>query len=216
MDARIKKIFAESCEVKQAFLDANLSGLIKAVELTIEALQKGGKLLVFGNGGSASDAQHIAAELVDRIIKDRRAIPAIALTTDTSILTSIANDSDFSDVFARQIEALGLPGDVVLAISTSGGSPNVVRAIETARAAGMKTIALTGGDGGEAARLADLALNVSTSTTTARIQEAHITAIHVLCEIIEERLFESRHPNAAEPQPNPNSLTQTLSRRERD
>ena len=216
MDARIKKIFAESCEVKQAFLDANLSGLIKAVELTIEALQKGGKLLVFGNGGSAADAQHMAAELVNRFVKNRRAIPAIALTTDTSILTSIANDADFSNVFARQIEALGLPGDVALAISTSGSSPNVTRALEAARAAGMKSIALTGGDGGEAALLADIALNVPTSTTTARIQEAHITAIHVLCEIIEERLFEPRQSNATEPQPNPNSLTQALSRRERD
>jgi len=192
MESRIKKIFTESCEVKQAFLEANLSGLTRAIEVTIESLRQGGKLLIFGNGGSAADAQHIAAELVNRFIKERRAIPAIALTTDTSILTSVANDTDFSDVFARQIEALGRPGDVALAISTSGSSPNVIRAIETARAAGMTTITLTGGGGGEAARLSDLALDVSASTTTARIQEAHITAGHVLCEIIEERLFETK------------------------
>ncbi len=198
MESRIKKIFAESCEVKQAFLEANLSGLNGAIEMTVEALRNGGKLLICGNGGSAADAQHMAAELVNRFIRDRRAIPAIALTTDTSILTSIANDADFSDVFSRQVEALGLSGDVLLAISTSGRSPNIVRAIEAARAAGMKTIALTGGDGGEAARLADLALNVSTSTATARIQEAHITAVHVLCEIIEERLFESRQSKEPE------------------
>ena len=190
MESRITEAFRESIEVKEAFLRDHLSAFIEAVEVVTASLRQGGKLLIFGNGGSAADAQHIAAEIVNRFLINRRALPAVALTTDTSILTSVANDFDFSEVFSRQVEALGRAGDVAIAISTSGGSPNVNRGIEAAREAGMTSIALTGGDGGEAARLADLVLNVSSTTTTARIQETHITVAHILCELVEENLCE--------------------------
>ena len=142
---------------------------------------------MFGNGGSAADAQHMAAELVGRFQRERAALAALALTTDTSILTSIANDYSFDRVFARQIEALGRPGDVALGISTSGGSPNVVRALEAARARGLATIALTGRDGGAAGRAADVHVNVA-DDSTARVQEVHRTLIHAICEMVEAEL----------------------------
>jgi len=139
---------------------------------------------VFGNGGSASDAQHLSAELVGRFMKERAAMPAIALTVDTSILTAIANDYSYKQVFVRQIEALGRAGDVAMGISTSGESPNVIAALQAARAQGLKTIALTGRDGGGVGRAADIHVNVP-DQNTARVQEVHRTLIHVMCEVVE-------------------------------
>ncbi|HSG06231.1 MAG TPA: D-sedoheptulose 7-phosphate isomerase, partial [Nitrospiria bacterium] len=150
-----------------------------------EALKAGGKILFFGNGGSATDASHLAAELVNRFEKERQALPAIALTTDVSAITSIANDSGYDEVFARQIQALGRRGDAAVGISTSGKSANVIRGMEAAREAGLTTIAFTGGDGGTLAKTADHAFIVPSSVTS-RIQETHITLGHVLCGLIEE------------------------------
>lgn len=163
---------------------SNLGPAIVAAQTIAEALRAGGKLLVFGNGGSAADAQHLSAELVGRFQKERAAIPAIALTVDTSVLTSVANDYSFKQVFARQVEALGRPGDVALGISTSGESPNVVAALQAAKAQGLKTVALTGRDGGSVGRVAEIHVNVPDQNTQ-RVQEVHQTLIHVLCEVIE-------------------------------
>jgi D-sedoheptulose 7-phosphate isomerase len=157
---------------------------VVAAQALAEALQAGGKVLVFGNGGSAGDAQHLACELVGRFVKERSALPAIALTVDTSILTAVANDYSFKQVFARQIEALGRPGDVALGISTSGESPNVLTALQVAKARGLKTVALTGRDGGSVGRAADIHVNVPDHNTQ-RVQEVHQTLIHVMCEVIE-------------------------------
>jgi len=144
-------------------------------------------VLVFGNGGSASDAQHFAAEFVGRFQKERRAVAAIALTTDTSILTAIGNDYAFDRVFARQIEGLGESGDVAIGITTSGGSKNVVEALTMAKDRGLTTVAVTGRDGGDAGRIADVHLNVP-DRSTARVQEVHRTLLHVICELVEETL----------------------------
>lgn len=162
--------------------------VLDAAAAIIDAFQRGGKLLIFGNGGSASDAQHMAAEFVGRFQRERAAMAALALTTDTSVLTSIGNDYAFERVFARQIEALGRKGDVAFAISTSGASPNVVAALDAARALGLQTIALTGGDGGAVGRLAAIHVNVP-SDATARVQEVHRTLLHVICEIVENDAF---------------------------
>jgi D-sedoheptulose 7-phosphate isomerase len=163
---------------------ANAGPAVVAAQTITEALRAGGKLLVFGNGGSAAEAQHLSSELVGRFQKERGAIAAIALTVDSSILTSVANDLSFKQVFARQVEALGRPGDVALGISTSGESPNVVAALQTAKARGLKTVALTGRDGGTVGRVADIHVNVPDQSTQ-RVQEVHQTLIHVLCEVIE-------------------------------
>jgi D-sedoheptulose 7-phosphate isomerase len=161
------------------------SGPVLAAAAAISAaLKGGGKLLVFGNGGSAADAQHVAAELVGRFQRERAAMAAIALTTDTSVLTSIGNDYAFERVFARQVEALGRPGDVALGITTSGASPNVVAALETATALGLRTIALTGWDGGAVGRAAAIHVNVP-SDATARVQEVQRTLLHVICDLVE-------------------------------
>jgi D-sedoheptulose 7-phosphate isomerase len=185
----IRELFAASARVKQAFLDENLAQLERAVAVVIEALGAGGKVLLFGNGGSAADAQHIAAELVGRFARERRPLPAIALTTDTSALTAIANDYGYDDVFARQVRALGARGDVALALSTSGRSPSVLRAVEACRDLGIGTIGLTGGDGGALAGMVDVCLRVSASTHSARIQETHILVGHVLCELVDRHLL---------------------------
>jgi D-sedoheptulose 7-phosphate isomerase len=161
-----------------------LPDIAKAVAVLIEALSKGNKLLIFGNGGSASDAQHIAAELVGRFMKERAALPAIALTTDTSILTSVGNDYGYEQVFSRQVEALAKPGDVVLGISTSGNSGNVVKALEIARTLNCYTIGLLGKDGGKIKEIADASI-VIPSDSTARIQEMHILIGHMLCEAVD-------------------------------
>lgn len=150
--------------------------------------RRGGKVLLFGNGGSAADAQHLAAELVGRFSTQRRALPAIALTTDTSTLTAVANDLGFEQVFARQIEALGRRGDVAFAISTSGGSANVLAGVETAREHGLRVLALTGGSGGALAEAADVAI-VAPSASTPRIQECHLALEHAICEAVEQLLF---------------------------
>lgn len=159
----------------------------QAGDLIAAALAQGGKLLLCGNGGSASDSQHIAAELTGRFLKDRRPLAAVSLTTDTSALTSIANDYSFDEVFSRQVMGLGRKGDCLLAISTSGNSRNVLRAAEVARAAGIRVIGLLGRDGGPLRALCDVAIVVP-STTTARVQEAHIFIGHTLCAIVEEAL----------------------------
>jgi len=164
--------------------EQDLTQVMRAASSIVEALEAGGKVLAFGNGGSAGDAQHLVAELVGRFQKERAGFAAVALTADTSLLTSVANDYGFERVFARQIDALGAAGDVAFGISTSGVSPNVVAALEAARARGLRTIALTGRDGGKAGRVADVHINVP-DDCTARVQEVHITLIHAICEIVE-------------------------------
>lgn len=185
---KIRKIAEESIETKRKFFDSNAEKIAAAADIIIESLASGGKLMIFGNGGSAADAQHIAAELVNRMGRDHPPIAAIALTTDTSILTSVANDASFDDLFERQVLALGRRGDVVLAISTSGNSANVLQAVRAASEKGMKTIGLTGKGGGELAGICNLALIVE-SDSTQRIQETHITIGHILCELIEDALY---------------------------
>ena len=159
-----------------------------AAESMVAALRGGGKILVCGNGGSAADAQHFAAELVGRFERERRAIASVALTTDTSILTAIANDYASPRVFARQIEAIGRAGDLLLAISTSGESESVLEALATAKAGGITTVALTGRDGGPAGASADIHINVP-SPSTARVQEVHRTLLHAMCELVERELY---------------------------
>ena len=170
-------------------VEASTDSIVHAAELIIDSLEAGGKLLLFGNGGSAADAQHIAAEFVGRFQNERRPFSAIALTTDTSVLTAVGNDYGFERVFARQVAAVGTPGDIALAISTSGASPNVLAAARTARDSGIKVIALTGKGGGDLAPLADLAIVVP-SENTQHIQEAHIAIGHILSEIVETALME--------------------------
>ena len=177
----------ETIALHQRVKDADPRPLLDAAGAIVEALRGGGKLLLFGNGGSAADAQHVAAELVGRFQRERAALAAIALTTDTSVLTSIGNDYSFDRVFARQVEALGRPGDVAFGISTSGASPNVVVALEAARVLRMQTIALTGRDGGAVGRAAAIHVNVP-ADVTARVQEVHRTLLHVICDIVERAL----------------------------
>jgi D-sedoheptulose 7-phosphate isomerase len=174
----ILSIVEESARLKREFFETHVGSVLEAGRMLVSALSAGKKILVFGNGGSAADSQHFAAELVNRFRVDRRALPAIALTTDTSILTSVANDSDFESVFSRQVEALGAPGDVAVAISTSGASPNVLKAVEAARGAELSTLGLAGRDGGKLANLVDLCLTVP-HQETARIQEVHALLIHL-------------------------------------
>jgi len=185
----IRALFEASARARDVFLEENGDALARAVDLVAEALAGGRKLLLFGNGGSAADAQHLAAEFVGRFQRERQPLRAIALTTDSSALTAIANDYGYDEVFARQVRALGAPGDIALAISTSGRSPSVLHAVEACRALGIETIGLTGGDGGTLAGLVDLCLRVSASTHAARIQETHILIGHVLCELVDRRLF---------------------------
>ena len=189
MRRQIQQLFATSIAVKQQFLRDNLGPLQQAIGLVTAALRDGHKLLLFGNGGSAADAQHIAAEFVNRFKIERTPLPAIALTTDTSALTSIANDYGYVQVFSKQVQALGRPGDVALAISTSGNAPNVLRAVAACRRNGVRTIALTGGGGGKLAGAADLVLCVAGTSETARIQETHILVGHVICELVDQQLF---------------------------
>jgi D-sedoheptulose 7-phosphate isomerase len=189
MEDHIVKIFKESSHLKEIFVNENLSKIVKVVEVLTEILNAGNKILLFGNGGSAADAQHLAAEFVNRFIIERPPLPAIALTTDTSIITSIGNDYGFEDIFSKQIRAIGQPGDVAWGITTSGVSPNVIKALETAQKMKLITIGLTGKDGGEIAKIADYVLNVS-SNSTPRIQEVHITVGHVICEMLDYRLFQ--------------------------
>ncbi len=178
----------ESALLKQ-WLAENLSaGIAQAIEAILETYRGGGKVLLCGNGGSAADSQHLAAELLGRFRQERTPLAAIALSTDTSILTAVSNDTGFEHVFARQVEALIAPHDVLIAISTSGNSPNVLRAVEMAKMRRAKTVGLTGADGGELARLVDIAVRVP-SEDTPRIQEAHIAIGHIICEMVEKELF---------------------------
>ena len=184
---KISEHFNEHLEVI-AKLPALCSVSIKIAGMQIaESLAKGGTILWCGNGGSAADSQHLAAEFVGRFKKDRKALRSIALTTDTSVLTCIANDYSYEDIFSRQLEALARTGDVLIVISTSGNSENILRALKTAKELGVKTIALLGKDGGLAEAHADLAI-VIPSVSTARIQEAHILIGHILCDLIEQEL----------------------------
>lgn len=185
MENKLKEMFYESAETLKSFIDDNAELVKECASVMKNSLKSGGKLLFFGNGGSAADAQHMAAEFVNRFLVERRALAAIALTTDSSILTSIANDYDFSNIFKRQVEALGREGDVAFGISTSGNSENVVKAIQAAKELGMVTIALTGNDGGALRAVADYTINVNSSNTP-RIQETQITIGHALCELIEQ------------------------------
>ena len=187
MREKIKDLLLQSIQVKEELLRTSTSHILDIAELCIDCLKKGGKIILFGNGGSASDSQHIAAELVGRFKKDRAGLSAIALTTNTSILTALANDYGYEIVFAKQIEALGHKNDLAIGISTSGKAKNVAAGIKQAKKQGLKTVALTGGDGGELAKLADFSLLVP-SPITARIQEAHITIGHIICELIEDAL----------------------------
>jgi D-sedoheptulose 7-phosphate isomerase len=178
-----------SIDVKRRTIETQAPMIVAIAERVVETFRRGGKLLLCGNGGSAADAQHIAAEFVSRFRRERHGLPAIALTTDTSILTAISNDYGYERVFARQVEALGRPGDMVIGISTSGISASVIAAMRAARNGGMATVGLTGASGGTLVDHVDLCLCVP-SHNTARIQEVHITVAHTVCEIVERTLFE--------------------------
>jgi len=188
MHEKLKDIFKESIIVKENFLDCCLDQTIALAQAIKETLLNKKKILLFGNGGSAADAQHIAAEFINRFKKERHPLAALALTTDTSILTSISNDYSYDLVFVKQIEALGQPGDIAWGISTSGNSANVNLALKKAKKMGLKTVALTGGNGGEMAQIAELTIIVP-SFNTPRIQEVHITIGHAVCELVEDALF---------------------------
>lgn len=187
---RVVEIWRESRQLKEAFFAAHADAIVETAAIVAASLRNGGKLLLFGNGGSAADAQHVAAELVGRFRRERAPLPAIALTTDTSALTAIGNDFGFDRIFEMQLQALGRPADVAIAISTSGGSANVVRGAEAALAMGMRVVALTGGDGGALARICDPSLVVSHGFS-ARVQEVHIMVGHILCELVEDELAAS-------------------------
>jgi D-sedoheptulose 7-phosphate isomerase len=185
--ALIDSVFTEAIRLHGRAAHDEAGAILRVVDALAHALAGGGKILACGNGGSAADAQHFAAELVGRFTRERRGLPAVALTTDTSILTAIANDYGFDRVFARQVEAHGRPGDVLVGISTSGGSSNVLAALAAARTAGMTTVALTGRDGGAIGAAADIHINVP-SPSAARAQEVHRTILHVICELVEAGL----------------------------
>jgi D-sedoheptulose 7-phosphate isomerase len=184
----VSQVLGEAADLHDAVRSTAVAPTVVAAEAVIEVLRRGGKVLVFGNGGSASDAQHFAAELVGRFTRERRALAAIALTTDTSVLTALGNDYAFERIFSRQVEAVGRTGDIVIGISTSGGSRNVVEALKVARDAGMTTVALTGRDGGVVGAAADIHINVA-SSSTARVQEVHRTLLHAMCELIEREPY---------------------------
>ena len=187
----IIKGFKESADLKTNFIEENVDKLISVIEITASAIQQGNKVILFGNGGSAADAQHIAAEFVNRFLIERPPLPALALTTDTSIITSIGNDVDFSEIFVKQIRALGKIDDVAMGLSTSGNSINVVKALQVANEMGIKTVGITGKDGGEISGAVDYLLNVD-SYSTPRIQEVHITIGHMICEMVDLLLFDKK------------------------
>lgn len=185
---RIKQFLKTSGDLKYQVADTLSGEILKAANTIGNCIANGGKLLLMGNGGSAADSQHIAAELIGRFKKERKAIPAIALTVDTSSLTALGNDYGFDSVFSRQVEALATTGDSVIGISTSGNSPNVIKALNLAREIGAKTIGFMGNDGGKMQTCVDISIIVP-SNDTARIQEVHITIGHIICEIIEQDLI---------------------------
>jgi len=183
----VVKLLKEGAELRLKMAESMLEDIMAAAEAIAGAFKAGRKLLLFGNGGSAADAQHIAAEFINRFLIERPPLPAIALTTDTSVLTSIANDYGYDDIFSKQVKALGKKGDVALGITTSGSSANVLKALRVANKLGMTTIALTG-EAGKAASLVDISLQVP-SRSVPRIQEAHIVVGHILCELTDTLLF---------------------------
>ncbi len=188
---RVQALFAQSIAAKQAAMTIMPESIVRAAQIMISALTQGNKILCCGNGGSAADAQHFSAELLNRFELDRKSLPAIAITTDSSTLTSIANDYDYHQIFSKQIEGLGKPGDVLFAISTSGQSENIIRAIQMAQENKMTVVALTGKNGGKipaCLTAEDAELRVP-SQLTARVQEVHILVIHCLCDLIEQQLF---------------------------
>lgn len=187
MEEKIRAMAEASLKAKREFFETGAADVACAARVIIDAMRAGGKLMIIGNGGSAADAQHIAAELAFKMGRERDALPALALTTDTSLLTAISNDKSFDFVFARQIQAIGLKGDVVLAISTSGNSANVIEAVKQARKMGITTIGLLGAGGGMVAPLVDHSMIVPHSQTP-RIQEVQITISHVICQLIEDEL----------------------------
>jgi len=192
MKDKIVQSFVDSADLKVRFIKENVDRIISVVEVITKAIKKGNKIILFGNGGSAADAQHIAAEFVNRFLTERPPLPALALTTDTSVITSIGNYSDFSDIFYKQIRALGAKGDVAIGLSTSGNSLNVVKAFQAAKEMGIKTVGITGKNGGEIAKIVDYLLNVG-SDSTPRIQEVHITIGHIICEMVDYLLFPTRN-----------------------
>ena len=185
----VATLLSESAALHERVRKTSADQVAAAAEAIVAALKSGGKLLLFGNGGSAADAQHVASELVGRFERDRAPLAAIALTTDTSVLTSIGNDDSYERVFARQVEAIGRAGDVAFGISTSGLSPNVISALESAKSRGMKTVGMTGRDGGHVGRVSDIHVNVP-AESTARVQEVHRTLLHAICEIVENAFVE--------------------------
>jgi len=188
MKDAIIQTFDESAQIKVKFVRENADKIVEVVQLIAQTFREGRKVLLFGNGGSATDASHIAAEFVNRFVMERPPLPAIALNTDVAVLTSISNDYDYSQVFSKQLAALGHEGDVAIGISTSGNSPNVVKGIDVAKKNGLKTVVLTGGSGGKLANIADHTFIVKTKAT-ARIQETHITLGHVIVQMVDEELF---------------------------
>lgn len=191
LEERVTKQFNDSIATKQAALQVLVPQILAAGKLMAESLRHEGKVMSCGNGGSAADSQHFSAELLNRFERERPGIAGIALTTDTSTLTSISNDYEYNEIFSKQVRALGRRGDVLLAISTSGNSPNVMRAIDAAHEKGVKVVALTGKDGGKmAAQLKDGDVEIRVpAKVTARIQEVHLLALHCLCDLIDEQLF---------------------------
>jgi D-sedoheptulose 7-phosphate isomerase len=196
----IQRALRESIKAKEDFIRENTNKLILFANKIALALMGDRKLLLCGNGGSAADAQHIAAEFINRYELERPPLPALALTTDTSILTSVGNDYSMDEIFSKQVKALGVEGDVLLAISTSGNSANVLKAVETAKNQGIFTVGLTGGNGGKLADLAEMSLVVK-SHTAARIQEAHILAGHIICELVDYILFQQGVPKPLNSEP---------------
>jgi len=184
----LSETFEQSMAAKSEFFKTHAELLIKGARLIGDAVNAGGKILICGNGGSAADSQHMAAEMVGRMLMERRPLPAIALTTDTSILTAVANDYSYDDIFKKQVEALGRRGDVLIAISTSGNSKNILSAVEVAKRVGASVIGLTGGTGGKLKELADVSLNVTLGKNASRIQETHIFAVHSLVDLT-DRFF---------------------------
>ena len=189
----IERFVAESLHVKAEFFEKNAALIAETAERMASGLRQGSKVLLFGNGGSAADAQHIAAEFVGRFIPDRIPLAALSLATDTSALTALSNDYGFNAVFSRQIQALGNRQDIAIGISTSGNSPNILEAIDVARAKGLFTIGFTGQDGGKMTGRTDVLFRVP-SLVTPRIQETHLTLGHVLCELIDRELFPEAYP----------------------
>jgi D-sedoheptulose 7-phosphate isomerase len=191
--ARFQETMAESIRLKSQFAQEQGRQVVAAAQMLADVLKGGGKLLLFGNGGSAADAQHLAAEFVNRFRIERPPLAALALTTDTSIITAVANDYDFREVFAKQVRALGRAGDLAWGLSTSGASANVAEGLKAARELGLRTLAFSGGDGGPVAAQAEVALVVA-SRDTPRIQEVHITIGHALCDLVDYLLFPEKFP----------------------